>query len=68
MYWLIIYLKMKSKFKETIRIIYRKTFDLVFNRKYLPKVIEYDRYQPNFMRYKNIYFKNFQNKVKKENF
>ena len=42
-------LKNKFKFKSLIEVISEETFDLVMkNTKFLPKVIGYDRYQPEF--------------------
>ena len=60
----------KSKFKERAikNNISEKTFDLVMtNTKYLPKVIEYDRYQPEFYEDTKTYISKraSKNKVKK---
>ena len=63
--------KWKVQFKERAisNKISVKTFDLVMtNTKYLPKVIEYDRFQLNFMRIQKLmYLKEHLNlKLKKE--
>ena len=72
MYWLMILLNLKNgkKFKESLikNNISEKTFDLVMtNTKYLPKVIEYDRYQPEFYEDTKTYISKraSKNKVKK---